>query len=85
MDRIGASALSLLVAIGLGALVGPARAAAQDAEQWNTPAALALIARARDVRQATAVDPDRRSYQATATGHVFFLVDRPSTGQRTLI
>src|SRR6185503_4365017 len=26
-----------------------------------------------------------RAYQAMATGHVFFLIDRPSTAERTLI
>jgi hypothetical protein len=86
MHRIGRSALALLVMLGIAAAAGSVRAAAQaPAERWNTPAALALIARAREVRSATSVDPERRSYQATATGHVFFLVDRPATGQRTLI
>jgi hypothetical protein len=58
----------------------------QAAEAWNTPAALALIGRARATSaRRIAVDPERRSYQAAATGHVFFLADRPSTGERTLI
>jgi len=44
-----------------------------------------LVARARGVRQSAAVDPDLRAYRAIATGHVFFLVDRPSSGKRTLV
>src|SRR5262245_10882703 len=65
--------------------LAPGAAQAQETEAWNAPDALALIARAREVRQATAGDPAHRAYQALATGHVFFLVDRPSTDQRTLI
>src|SRR5205814_2059943 len=67
------------------ALLAPAGLAGQAAEAWNDPRALELIERARQVRQSTAVDPELRSYQATATGHVFFLVDRPNVEDRTLI
>ena len=66
-------------------LLPPASLRGQDADGWNDPRALELIERARQVRQSTAVDPDLRSYQAKATGHVFFLVDRPDRDERTLI
>ena len=72
--------LSFLVSLLL-----PADSWAQGTEGWNDPRALELVARARGVRQSAAVDPDLRSYQAIATGHVFFLVDRPSSGERTLV
>ena len=63
----------------------PSGARAQVPIEWNSPAALELIARARDARQRVSMDPDLRSYQAEATGRVFFLVDRPDTERRTLI
>ena len=63
----------------------PAGARAQVPIEWNSPAVLELIARARDARQRVSTDPDLRSYQAEATGRVFFLVDRPDTERRTLI
>jgi hypothetical protein len=68
--------------LGLGA---PTSAAAQESDGWNAPAALELIAQARDMRQTVAGDPGLRSYQANATGRVFFLVDRPDSDQRTLV
>jgi hypothetical protein len=76
-----------LATIGAAILcaLAPASAGAQDSQQWNAPEAVALVARARVARQADAIDPERRAYQAMATGHVFFLVDRPSTGERTLV
>jgi hypothetical protein len=75
--------LSIAAALLYGLEPGPV--GAQDVDRWDAPDAIALVARARDVRQADAVDPERRAYQAIATGHVFFLVDRPSTGERTLV
>src|SRR5688500_10762387 len=77
--------LASLVVLGLASCALAVRGAAQEAERWNAPEALALVVRARDVRQADAVDPERRAYQAKATGHVFFLIDRPRTGERTLV
>ena len=76
---------STLVLPLLVALLAPVRLSGQDAEGWNDPRALELIERTRGVRQSTAVDPDLQSYRATATGHVFFLVDRPNNDERTLI
>ena len=64
--------------------LAPTAASAQEPE-WNAPWALALIARAQGVRQRSSGDPDLRGYQASATGHVFFLVDRPGQERRTLI
>lgn len=78
------SSMVLLLSF-LVSLLLPADSWAQDTEGWNDPRALELVARARGVRQRAAVDPDLRAYQAIATGHVFFLVDRPSTGERTLV
>ena len=77
--RLLPGGVALLVAL----LPGAARA--QDAGDWNGPDALGLIERAREVRQRASVDPELRAYQAAATGHVFFLVDRPDSDQRTLI
>jgi hypothetical protein len=74
-----------LLACALLTVLAPARARAQDADGWNDPAALDLIARARDLRQSVAGDPGLTSYQANATGRVFFLVDRPDTDRRTLV
>ena len=78
------SSMVLLLSF-LVSLLLPADSWAQDTEGWNDPRALELVARARGVRQSAAVDPDLRAYQAIATGHVFFLVDRPSSGERTLV
>ena len=69
----------------LASLLLTADAWAQGTEGWNDPRALELVAHARAVRQSAAVDPDLRAYRAIATGHVFFLVDRPSSGERTLV
>ena len=65
----------------------PATAQSQAAERdgWNTHAALELIGRASDVRQAMAGDPGLRTYRSNATGRVFFLIDRPGTDRRTLV
>ena len=69
----------------LAFLMLPATGHAQDGEGWDDPRALELVERARAVRQSAAVDPDLTAYRAIATGHVFFLVDRPSSGERTLV
>jgi hypothetical protein len=69
----------------LVSLLLPADSSSQGTEGWNNPRALEFVARARELRQSAAVDPDLRAYQAIATGHVFFLVDRPSSGVRTLV
>ena len=77
--------IALLVCALLPAAFAPTAARAQDADGWNAPAALDLIGRARDLRQSVAGDPGLTSYQASATGRVFFLVDRPDTDRRTLV
>ena len=69
----------------LAFLMLPATGHAQVGEGWDDPRALELVERARAVRQSAAVDPDLTAYRAIATGHVFFLVDRPSSGERTLV
>ena len=63
----------------------PSTVQAQEPSTWNSARALELISRAREARQRTAMDPDLRAYQAKATGHVFFLLDRPGSDQRTLV
>lgn len=60
-----------------------ATATAQDREppRWNGPAALDLVERGRTHRQRA----PGRSFRAEARGHLYFLVDRPDRGQRTLV
>ena len=78
--------LLLLVALAPLQLAAQTSASTSESDEgWNAPAALALVARAREVRQRSAGDPELRSYQASATGHVFFLFDRPGTERRTLV
>ena len=55
------------------------------APTWNDPAVLELVARARELRQSTAIDPDFRSYTAEARGHVYFFFDRPDSADRVLV
>ena len=64
------------------ALAGAAYA--QD-PSWNDPSVLDLVGRARAVRSSAAVDSSFRSYQAQARGYVYFFVDRPDSGDRTLV
>ncbi|HET9947782.1 MAG TPA: hypothetical protein VFQ22_02535 [Longimicrobiales bacterium] len=78
------SALPALAA-GAVALASPLPSAAQAEPEWNSPAVLELVERARALRQTAAVDSSFRSYQADARGYVYFFVDRPDTGERTLV
>jgi RNA polymerase primary sigma factor len=55
------------------------------APTWNDPYVLRLVERARDLRHSASVDPELRSYQARARGHVYFFVDRPDSDQRVLV
>jgi len=48
-------------------------AAPLAAQDWNSPAALALVGRGSAQRQAVQADTGLRAYQARATGFVFFL------------
>ncbi len=58
---------------------------AQSAGDWNGTRALELVAQARDLRQATAVDSTLHAYQADARGYVYFFLDRPDTDERSLV
>lgn len=87
-----APALLLPVVTAVLACGTPAAAAAQDAgpgtspgPAWNSPRALALVAAARDVRQASVEDTTLRSYRARARGFVYFFLDRTDEEEQTLI
>ena len=62
-----------------------AQASTASAPDWNDPAVLELISRARELRSSTVVDSTFRSYQAEAHGYVYFFFDRPDTGERNLV
>ena len=79
------STILLLVATLLG---GAYPAVAQDPvpdSAWNGDEALALVAAARAVRQASAVDSTLHGYEATAQGFVYFFLDRADEEEHTLI
>ncbi len=71
--------------VAVAVLVGAAPARAQDTLPWNSPRALELVARARALRHGRVSDTTLHSYSAVARGHVYFLVDRPDTDERTLV
>jgi len=82
---------ALLLALLVGGL--PASGSGQDPEppagdpggSWNSERALELIRRGRERRARVVSDTALQGYRARATGHVFFLVDRGDTGERTLV
>jgi hypothetical protein len=63
----------------------PTATRGQAQPTWNQPAALELVARARELRNSTAVDSTFRSYRADARGYVYLFFDRPETGERSLV
>jgi hypothetical protein len=72
-----------LLLLGIGST-----AAAQQPEgagDWGGDQALELIRRAQERRARAAIDPDLISYQARATGRVYFYLDREDTGERNLV
>lgn len=52
---------------------------------WNGPRARALIAAARERRQAPLADTTLQNYRARAEGFVYFYVDRRDSDERTLV
>ena len=58
---------------------------AQSDDGWNGSRALELVAQARDLRRATAVDSSFQAYEADARGYVYFFLDRPDSDERTLV
>ncbi len=52
---------------------------------WNGERALELVAQARSLRQAAAVDSAFEAYQADARGYVYFFLDRNGSDERTLV
>ncbi|MDH3205915.1 MAG: hypothetical protein OEO79_04845 [Gemmatimonadota bacterium] len=84
MKPIPAWSTALFV-LALVAAVSPWPAAAQSESDWNSPSALQLVARARELRQSQAVDSALHSYQSRARGYVYFFFERPDTGERTLV
>ena len=87
--------LGLLLAFLAGSLPYPAEAQGQapsDADvrtasqaDWNDPAVLELMRRARETRQRPVADTALQSYQAEGRGFVYFFLDRPGSSERTLI
>ncbi len=69
----------------MAGLLGPPKADAQTTASWNDERVLALVRRGQLLRHAAVVDTAFRSYQALARGYVYFFLDRPDTGERTLI
>ncbi|HSG49275.1 MAG TPA: hypothetical protein VLA43_15750, partial [Longimicrobiales bacterium] len=91
MTRFAAAPDGSLRLIPLSAVLGSLMVAvaghpiqAQEA-RWDDPRALALVERARAVRQASAVDSTLVSYQSRAQGFVYFFLDRPDEDEHTLI
>ena len=81
----GATPAILLTLLACTVGSAPSPASAQTTSGWNDAHVLTLIDRARELRQSVAVDPDFRSYQAEARGHVYFFVDRPGSEERVLV
>ena len=75
----------VLVVAALLSLAPRARLAAQDMGGWNSPRVLELVSRAQARRATTQADTGLISYQADARGHVYFFLDRPDTGDRSLV
>ena len=57
----------------------------EDQSAWNSERALELVAQARTLRQATAIDSAFQAYQADARGYVYFFLDRTNSAERTLV
>ncbi len=74
-----------VVALLLAWLAEPSYVAAQTRETWNDARVLALVRRGQNLRHSAVVDSTFRSYQAQARGYVYFFLDRPDTGERTLV
>ncbi|MDT8368006.1 MAG: hypothetical protein RQ745_02275 [Longimicrobiales bacterium] len=53
--------------------------------EWNSPLALSLVERAREARAASRSDPGLTNYRSNAEGFVYFYIDRPEIGARTLM
>lgn len=69
-------------ALALAALAGPV--AAQE-DGWNSTRAMELVQRAQERRQVALSDTGMVDYQADARGYIYFYLDRPDTGDRTLV
>jgi len=55
------------------------------AQEWNSPRALELITRAREVRRGNVGDSALHAYSARARGFVYFFLDREDPGERILV
>jgi len=78
-------AFAVLASAVCGSALSPVPLGAQASEAWNTDAARELVARARAERHRTRADSGLRTYRARARGHVYFLADVPTAGERSLI
>ncbi len=74
----------LILAGGAQAQVRGVPAKAGDGG-WNSPRALELIERARSRRAVPRADSGLVNYQASATGHVYFFLDRADSEERALV
>lgn len=69
----------------LAVVCSASAAAAQDPLGWNSGRALELIDRARLRRELPLGDSTLQNYQASATGFVYFYLDRREDDERTLV
>ncbi|MEN8374946.1 MAG: hypothetical protein ABFS34_05800 [Gemmatimonadota bacterium] len=60
-------------------------ALAQESDDWNDARSLELVAAARARRAVPRADSGLTSYQARATGYVYFYLDRRDSAERTLV
>jgi len=67
------------------ALLLPFSGSAQEDGEWNSRRVLEMVARGRAERHRTLSDSSLTGYDARARGHVYFLMDRRDTGERTLV
>ena len=75
----------LIVAILTAACLPQQPLAAQVDSPWNSARVLSLVQYARNLRSATGTDSVFQSYQADARGYVYFFLDRPVSGERTIV
>lgn len=75
---------SLIVASLISACLSQPLTAQVDSP-WNSTRVLSLLRYAQELRRATGVDSAFQSYQADARGYVYFFLDRPVSGERTLV
>ena len=76
----GAPHLYAIVA-AFSALIGGAGPAISQQADFDTPAALSLVRKARELRESPLSQATATSYKARAEGHVYFYLDRDDGGE----